>query len=253
MSAVALQYRNDARAHLMRALHGDEFVLLAQEIRPLGAREHRPRCEILVRLREKDNRPVPPATFFPLLEQHGMLAALDRWIVSRALRWQGSNARSRSFRFNINLTPQTLTDQRFPHFVAEEVRRNGLDAKDLCFEISAACALSASISMRRCIAGLRRVGCALAIGSPGESSRNPRGLAIKTDFIKFDGRIICRSDAEVLDLAEIRSLRTPGGAALIAERVENPLALEVLREAGVEFAQGFAVSPPELIERLLEE
>src|SRR5471030_3048628 len=58
------------------------FILYGQVILPLAAGEReRPFREILIRFREEEEKMLPPGSFFPVLEENGLLPALDRWVV----------------------------------------------------------------------------------------------------------------------------------------------------------------------------
>jgi EAL domain-containing protein (putative c-di-GMP-specific phosphodiesterase class I) len=56
-----------------------------------------------------------------------------------------------------------------------------------------------------------------------------------------------------VDYAMVRSIKEIGhvmGKVVVAESVESESALEKLREIGVDYAQGFAVSPPKGLEEI---
>ena len=78
------EVQNDITERLLSALQEDEFVLYAQAILPLVPQtDARAFNEIFIRFKEEDEKLLPPGSFFPMLEEVGMLPYLDRWVVNR--------------------------------------------------------------------------------------------------------------------------------------------------------------------------
>src|SRR5262252_4179515 len=78
----------DIANRLVAALQGDEFVLYAQSIVPLGSgADDWPFQEIFVRFAEEDAKLLPPGSFLPVLDEFHLLPFLDRWVVNRLARW----------------------------------------------------------------------------------------------------------------------------------------------------------------------
>jgi EAL domain-containing protein (putative c-di-GMP-specific phosphodiesterase class I) len=100
--------RNGAADRLMSALQQDEFVLYTQSIIPLTKADEHPFREIFIRLKEEDDKLLPPGTFFPILQEAGMLPTLDRWIVNRLARWVrttlDAEPKAKIPRYNVNLS-----------------------------------------------------------------------------------------------------------------------------------------------------
>src|SRR6202044_170544 len=65
------------------ALDEDRFVLYSQPIVPLG-RCHRAE-EVLLRMVGRDGEIIPPGEFLPAAEKYGVIAEIDRWVVSRTV------------------------------------------------------------------------------------------------------------------------------------------------------------------------
>src|SRR5213596_537018 len=67
---------------LSRAVAEGHFQLYAQATVPLAA-EHpaRPRCEILLRLRDERGGVEAAGSFLPRAERDGLMPAIDRWVV----------------------------------------------------------------------------------------------------------------------------------------------------------------------------
>src|SRR5258708_36761040 len=64
---------------LVEALVQDEFELYAQRIVVLDQPKAAPMAEVLLRMREEEQRLLPPGSFLPGFERCGMMPALVRW------------------------------------------------------------------------------------------------------------------------------------------------------------------------------
>ena len=71
--------RQSTAERLVAALRDDEFILYRQQIDCIADElDGRPHHEILVRLREEEQKHLPPGMFIPLLEELHLMPMLDR-------------------------------------------------------------------------------------------------------------------------------------------------------------------------------
>ena len=108
------------------ALAQDQFSLFAQAIVPLAAgKTGRRHLEIFVRFKEEEEHLLPPGTFFPILEANHLMPQLDRWAVSKVLRWSAERkTKALDWQvptFNLNLADDTLADEDFATHVFESL------------------------------------------------------------------------------------------------------------------------------------
>src|SRR5205814_223913 len=89
-----------------------------------------------------DNEDV--ASFISAAERYGITPAIDRWVIENAFRWLVSEAdeREKLLMCSINLSGQSLGDDKFLPFVIEQFRGSGLDASKICFEITETAAVA---------------------------------------------------------------------------------------------------------------
>ena len=230
----------------MSALQRDEFVLYAQSIVPLVAQnDARPFQEIYVRFKEEDAKLLPPGTFFPLLEECGMLPYLDRWVVNRLARWVRSGLKVKPDwkipHCNVNLSDETIADPTFADYVLKYVDHSYLSGGVLGFDISCDSAIARREPLRRLMARLRPYGGNLTIaGFDGSEAKLKELEAFDPDFIK-----ISAASVDPAKVPEINRMCHGLGATTIAEHVENSRVLEHLRRCKIDFGQGFAISPVE--------
>lgn len=233
---------------LISALQQEEFVLYAQTIVPLASqREKRQFQEIFVRFKEEDAKLLPPGAFLAILEESHLLPYLDRWVVNRLARWVRGvltiKPDAQKSRSNINLSGQTLVDPHFGEYVRKYVDDSYLSDGALAFEITCGNAIEHPESLPRLMAELRPHGCCFTLaGFDGGERCFDMLKALVPDFIKINVVSV-----PLIQVTEINSRCHSMGSKTIAEYVESDAALEHLRRIKVDFAQGFGISPVELL------
>ncbi len=238
---------------LRAALRNDEFCLYSQAIAPLGAMgaadDFR---EMLLRLREEEEGLMPPGAFIPLAEEYGLMPDLDRWVVTHVLDWACSSPSRRAGRYSINLSPETLSGGAFPGFVDDELRKRGVQGSLLCFEIRGEVAHVRRQECARLVSALAEAGCRTTLCGFGVNAADYGLLKfLPVEYLKIDGSLIlnlARSQVDIIKLKAICRVARTTGRATIAEFVEGDETIAILREHGVDFAQGFGVARPEPLE-----
>ena len=241
------------------ALADDRLRIACQPIRSLrprgeGEDEEGVRLEVLIRLRQPDGELVSPRAFLPAAERHGLSAALDERAVSLTLDWLTAfpDRLSDIRHVSINLASGSFTDAGFAERLIALLENSGVAGEKLCFELSETTAIAhlakASEFMRR----LAVIGCRFGIDDFGSSLSSfawMRDLPI--DFVKIDGRLVKNILADPVDLTTVRAIGDISrsmGTRTVAEFVESSDLLETLRTIGIDFAQGYHVGRPELVE-----
>jgi EAL domain-containing protein (putative c-di-GMP-specific phosphodiesterase class I) len=238
--------QKDIADRLMSALQQDEFVLYSQVIRALVPHaDDRPFYEIFVRFKEEDAKLLPPGSFFPVLEEVGMLPYLDRWVVNRLARHVRAGLKVKPTwnvpRYIVNLSDGTLADAKFGSYVMQYVSDSYLSGGVLGFDISCDSAMANRKPLMRMMDELRPHGCTLTIaGFDGSVAMLAELKAIQPNFVKISAVGI--DPAKVPDINRVCHAL---GAQTIAEHVENAKVLEHLRRCKIDFGQGFLIAKVE--------
>ena len=113
---------------LNAALDSGSFVLVAQEIRPIGpppqiATRHSTvlRFELLLRMVDSDGAWIPPMAFIPAAERYGLMPRVDRWVIAQACR-ELATLRSSGRRLPvcmINLSGASVSDPSLADYISE--------------------------------------------------------------------------------------------------------------------------------------
>src|SRR5262249_23724638 len=246
---VAVQIRE----RFLKDLRDNQFLLYYQSIVSLRDDPTLYR-EILVRFREEEEGMMPPGTFIPTLEMHGLMPLLDRWVVATTLRWvratQTAVGSKVAPRCSVNLADDTIRDPGFPDYVQQAAGKIGAPLESLSFEIPAALALEDPEAVARLVFQLRRVGCTFALsgftGTPGLELAPGLGIGL----LQNDGSLADRLPRDPQAAEEIRALHqraTELGMRTVCMRVESEKTLQALRELKVDYAQGFGIDKPRVL------
>ncbi len=242
-------------AQVQKAVDERRFRLRVQRIHAINNRLP-VKAELLASLELPDGMLVSPGDFLPAAESFNMMPAVDRVIVSLALE-----AISRLHpgldgidMFSINLSGQSLNDPGMLQHILDELDVTGVDPARLCFEITETAVIRHLDRAADFMATLRREGCSFALddfGSGLSSFGYLRTLAV--DYLKIDGQFVRNLGSDAVNRSMVDCINRVGhtmGIRTVAEFVEDALSLEALRELGVDYAQGFGIHAPELLEAL---
>jgi EAL domain-containing protein (putative c-di-GMP-specific phosphodiesterase class I) len=247
--AAELTDWSDVANRLLEALERDEFRLYTQRIVPLSFIASRlPFHEMLVRLQEKEAGLMPPGAFLPLAERHGLLPALDRWVLRHVLEWIAGDKARQAGCYSINVSAATIVDPGFPEFLTAELDGRGLQGLLLCFEIAESEAHARMPETSAFVEGVRERGCQTALCGFGKSLSSFGALRhLAVDFLKIDAGIVQGMAANPVDAAKVKAIvriANDTRRRTIAECVEDEATLAQLHAIGVDYAQGFGVSRP---------
>jgi diguanylate cyclase (GGDEF)-like protein/PAS domain S-box-containing protein len=243
-------------ARISNALDENRFELFRQTIQPLqGNAEPGAHYELLIRMRDEQGQLIAPGLFIAAAERYGLMTAIDRWVIAQAFTWLVSEAdeRERLSLCAINLSGQSLADEKFLPFVVEQFKKSGLSGSCICFEITETAAIASYSQANRFIHALKELGCRFALDDFGTGLSSFGYLKhFPVDFLKIDGSFVKEILHDPIDREMVRSINEIGhltGKKTIAEFAENTEIITMLRGMGIDYAQGYGVSEPK---RLLQ-
>ena len=242
-------------ARINNALEENRFELFRQTIQPLQVEEDGAHYEILLRMRDENGGIISPGLFIEAAERYGITPSIDRWVIRSAFRWLVSEAdeRERLSLCSINLSGQSLGDEKFLPFVVDQFQMSGIDATKICFEITETAAIASYSQANRFINALKELGCMFALDDFGTGLSSFGYLKhFPVDFLKIDGSFVKEILHDPIDREMVRSINEIGhltGKRTIAEFAENEEIITMLRGMGIDYAQGYGVSEPKRVTR----
>jgi len=236
-------------ASLHDALENNKFCLYAQAILPINNNDS-PIYEILLRLRDESGELLLPGTFIPPAERYKLMAKIDRWVISTALKsYADEIGLDSNVKFSINLSGNSLTDKGLLDFIMQEFIVNKVPTNRVCFEITETAAISHLAQATDLITALKSQGCCVALDDFGSGLSSFSYLKqFPIDYLKMDGSFMRGLAYDQVDLAMVESINTIGhvmGIKTVAECVENDAVLDKLRALGVDYYQGYVHGKPQ--------
>jgi EAL domain-containing protein (putative c-di-GMP-specific phosphodiesterase class I) len=241
------------RDRLVKDLKEDKFVLYFQSIVPIAPAvpDKALYREILIRFNDEERDLMPPGMFLPILEQHGLMPLLDRWVTAQVSRWvrKAAGAQQNAPRCSVNLSSDTIRrDHAFGDFVVQALQKAGIQPAALSFEIPMTEVAAAPESVTRLAASLRAAGCSVSFsGFAGEVSTLELAKSLGVAFVKIDGSLVYPVSRERAAAARLHALQQSCrsfGLQTVCTQVEDTATLEILRRIQVNYAQGFGIDRP---------
>jgi EAL domain-containing protein (putative c-di-GMP-specific phosphodiesterase class I) len=192
---------------------------------------------------------LPAASFIEAAERAGMVQELDRWVVGQALELLGERQRQGApLSLHINLSGASLADISVLEFIERRLDEGDADPSSCTFEITETAHVHDFDAASGFADRLTEFGCQVAIDDYGAGFSPFHYLkTIPFDLIKIDGafvRDLPHSDADQLTVQAIVQIARGLGKSTIAEYVQDDQTAELLREYGVDMAQGFHLGRP---------
>jgi EAL domain-containing protein (putative c-di-GMP-specific phosphodiesterase class I) len=235
-------------ARLRRALREDLFVLHYQPIVSLreGTVSH---YEALVRLADDpDGLLVPPCDFLPAAERYGLIQEIDRMVIAKVLALIGEELADRDARVAVNLSALSITDRGMLAHIEQELTRRRVDPERLIVEVTETAAISDMSRAQTFCEGVHTLGSSVALDDFGAGFGSFKYLKqLPFRYLKIDGdfiRTLPSSHKDQLVVQALVSVARGMGKQTIAEYVGDEPTMRLLRDYGVDYAQGFEVGRP---------
>jgi len=245
-----------------KALNEGRLVVTAQSIINIKANKNvqvdKNGFEILIRMQDDNGRLVPPNAFLPAVERYNRAPKLDRWILDKVLMLLAENRSvlAQIDKCSINLSGQSLVSEGFLPFTMAKLKEYEIQPSKICFEITETAAIANLDQATSFVQSLKDLGCYFALDDFGSGLSSFAYLkTLPVDFLKIDGMFVKDIHHDNVSRAMVKAINEMGhvlGKQTIAEYVENEEILNILKEIGVDFAQGFHSGRPEPILEFFE-
>ncbi len=244
--------------NIKHALDENRFTLYAQNIRTLkGSHDH---YEILVRMLDENGDIVPPNDFIPTAERYKLMPLVDKWVLHHTLTMLDEYDVYHShpdIKWGINLSGDSMSDKGFLDHVSKTIRNTSMCATNLYFEITETAVIENYQNFVSFMNQVHSMGCQFALDDFGSglcSFSYLKKLAV--DYLKIDGSLvkdIVSSDLDHTIVSSVASIANVMGVKTIAEYVENDAIIAVLKQLGIDYAQGFGIMKPLPLNEVIED
>jgi PAS domain S-box-containing protein len=224
------------------ALDEDRFVLYAQPIVDLVTGETIQQ-ELLLRMRDADGTIIAPGKFLPVAERYGLISEIDRWVIRQAVAIAAGGAAT-----EFNLSGRSIADPNIIRELATAIRETGVDPSLLVVEVTETAFVGQTEAGRVFAQSVKELGCRLALDDFGTGFSSLSYLKhLPADCLKIDiefVRDLASSETDARVIRGIVGLAREFNQTTIAEGVEDNATLLMLRELGVDQAQGYLFGAP---------
>jgi PAS domain S-box-containing protein len=229
---------------IQEAVAEDRFVLFAQPIIDLVSGEVVQR-ELLIRMTDPDDPTaiIAPGEFLPVAEQYGLIGEIDRWVIDRS-----AEIAATGLAVELNISAASIGDPQLLPYIENAIRRSGADPQNMVFEITETTLVAQEAAGREFVERLHEIGSKVALDDFGTGYGGFTYLKqLPIDYLKIDIEFVrdlpnnnkSRHVVEaIVTLADRFDLKT------VAEGVEDELTLQMVRELGVSYAQGYGIGRP---------
>jgi diguanylate cyclase (GGDEF)-like protein len=247
----------DLESELRRALRRDELELHYQPRLCLNTGKILG-LEALVRWRHAERGLLPPSEFVPLAEQSGLIVPLGYWVISRALRDMQTLREKRlpPLHMAINLSFRQFQDNQLLATLSRLIADRGVDAQWLEFELTETAVMRRSDLVKQTMDALGRLGVRFSLDDFGTGFSSFVHLnSLPITLLKIDKSFVGEMEQReenrklvhaMINLAHNLSLE------VVAEGVETPEQLALLRSFNCDQAQGYLISHPLALPELLD-
>lgn len=232
---------------LQRILAERRIVLLTQPVLRFGSGQIVDHREVLLRVLDDDNTPIPAGIFIPMVKRLGLGQAFDRLVVQEVMSRLARQA-SPAPRIAINLFPGSILDAGFSDWLCAELARQPGIAGQLVFEIAEYSALEDLAALKTWVDRIRATGARTSIDHFGRGFTSFGYLCeTRIDYLKIDGSFITgltQSRDHRFFVEAVANIAHGLDITVVAEAVESEEDIATLRALGIDGLQGYGVGAP---------
>ena len=214
--------------------------------------------EVLIRIRNGKGDLILPGAFIPAAERYDMMLSIDRWVIRAVchhiqsvrdslppLEAMAESRRRAPALYSINLSGMSLADTGLQDYITEQFVHYAIAPEQICFEITETAVIANLPKAQAFMYQLKALGCRFSLDDFGSGFSSFGYLkALPVDYLKIDGVFVRDIASNAINRAMVKAINEVGhvmGLKTVAEYVENDATLAVIRELGIDYAQGYAV------------
>ena len=228
----------------------NRFQLYGQLIVPTNGHAEGLHFETLLRYRDEHGNIIPPGAFLPAAERYNMAPLLDRWVIGNLFEHLSTTSGfiDRLELCSVNLSGLSLSDESMLEFIADQFQKWRIPTYKICFEITETAAISNLSYAKHFIDTLRKKNCQFSLDDFGSGLSSFAYLKnLPVDYLKIDGLFVKDILEDKIDWTMVKAINEVGhvmNKKTIAEFVENQHIFDLLKDMGVNYAQGYGIAKP---------
>ncbi len=241
------------------ALMNRDFRLYCQPMEALS--DGPPHYEVLLRVIDDDGRVMSPAKFIEAAERYDLIPNIDQWVVEEMLsllaQYKIADVSPESV-WSVNLSGKSIGSRDFHHYLLDVLNKNSAcNNRQLCFELTETAEIGEMESALKLITEVKALGAAFSLDDFGCGLSSFSYLKeIPVDYLKIDGSFVKDIDSNGVNRSMVKAMASVGkvmGLHTIAEFVETGAVRDLLKDIGVDYAQGYFVAKPVPLDGVLKD
>lgn len=208
--------------------------------------------ESLIRWKHPEKGMIPPDLFIPIAEESGLIVEISRQVVAKsceALRRIEDQKKSTAPLFiSVNFSAKDFTTSGFRENLQNVIENNGLESSQLHIEITERLLMDQPSNARDTLEDCRKIGIPISIDDFGTGYSSLSYLHyFPIDILKIDRSFIIHMEHDESARELVKSIVALGHnmkMSIVAEGIEDENQARMLKEMGVDKAQGFHFARP---------
>ncbi|MBT8129039.1 MAG: EAL domain-containing protein [Gammaproteobacteria bacterium] len=205
--------------------------------------------EVLVRMRGENGELFYPGAFMPTAERFNLMLDLDMWVIENALKEVAVSGNPKGkVALSINLSGHSLDDDEAQSNIIHLLQKYNVPPSSIVFEITETSAIANIEQANGFIRELCAIGCRFSLDDFGSGFCSFAQLKnLPTNLVKIDGQFVKSMARGATDRAIVTAMNDVAhslGRYTVAEYVESPEVIRLLKICGVDKVQGNYISPP---------
>ena len=229
------------QTRIREALAESRFVFWGQPVfdARTGEVDH---TELLIRMM-LDGEVIGPGEFLPHAEDSDLIEQIDAWAIREGIRIAADRPVA------INLSGRSLSEPNIGTTITDEVARSVTDPRNLRLEITETAAIENLDAARALVVDLTEMGCSVSLDDFGTGYGSFTYVRhLPAVDLKIDSSFVMDLESEEASrrvVSSIVAISTTFGVATVAEGIEDQRTLDLVREMGIDFLQGFHLGRPQ--------
>jgi EAL domain-containing protein (putative c-di-GMP-specific phosphodiesterase class I)/CHASE2 domain-containing sensor protein len=243
-----VQWEISLLASLDRAIDNGEVWVAFQPKFDLGRNEI-VGAEALARWTHPERGPISPDKFIGIAEEYHRIERITRFVLDKAIRAAASLVRAgHDFTVSVNISAQLLRNPRLTRMISEALAAHDLAPKHLILEITETDRLDRSAKTLEMMEALVAAGLRISIDDFGTGNATIDYLRyLPAAEVKIDKVFIRDIDTNPGDHLLVQSIIEMAhslGRLVVAEGVETPESISILRSLNCDQVQGYHIGRP---------
>lgn len=206
-------------------------------------------AEVLIRWIHPEYGFIPPDEFIPLAERTGVIHALTYWVCKHAFRIKSElAAQGHALGLSINVSARNLQDSEFKQKICLIAKEQGVSLSDIVMELTETAIMTDPDHALKMMNELNNAGVRLSIDDFGTGYSSLSYLKrLPVNEIKIDRSFVMEMAKNSDDQLLVKTTLSMGhnlSLMVVAEGIEDEATLDMLKEMGCDFAQGYHIAKP---------